>query len=168
MKTLFMSFAAFLLVCNIASAQIIKVELQAAGLTCSMCSRAVDKQLRTLDFIDSVEIDLSRAMFVLYFKKDKALDFDKVRQKVEDAGFSVALFRIHYWFENYSMKSNSILSYRNINFSFKDVVPRIIKDGHWSFRIIDKGFLSDKEYKKYKGQIGEEKSTPGKIIYHVL
>lgn len=80
-----------------ANAQIIKAELVASGLTCSMCSFATQKQLKTLAFVDSIGTDLNRTTFLLYFKKNQPVDISQLKNKVEAAGFSVAtlLFTFH-------------------------------------------------------------------------
>ncbi len=147
---------------SIASAQVVRAELQAAGLTCSMCSRATDKQLRTLDFIDSVGIDLRRTIFILYFKKDKMVDFNQIRKKVEDAGFSVAMLNVTYQFDNLKIDNGTQFSYNNSQFLFINVTPKTL-NGEAIFRIMDKGFLNAKEYKKYASQVG---SGVGKV-YHI-
>ena len=46
-----------------AKAQFIKAELQASGLTCSMCSFATQKQLKTLSYVDSIGVNLVRKRF---------------------------------------------------------------------------------------------------------
>jgi copper chaperone CopZ len=147
---------------GIVSAQVVRAELQAAGLTCSMCSRATDKQLRTLDFIDSVGTDLSHATFLLYFKKDKVVDFDQIRKKVEDAGFSVAMLKVTYKFDNLKVDNETQFSYNNSQFNFIDITPQTL-NGEVVFRIMNKGFLSGKEYKKIASQI----SSASSHIYHI-
>ena len=53
----------------ISQAQIIKAELTATGLTCSMCSKATYKQLTSIPEVEKVESDLNKTAFILYFKK---------------------------------------------------------------------------------------------------
>ncbi|HTA28199.1 MAG TPA: heavy-metal-associated domain-containing protein, partial [Bacteroidia bacterium] len=89
MKKIFYTAIFPLFIFHVASAQFTKAELRADGLTCSLCSNATYKQLKTLDFIDSVGVDLDHATFLLYFNKDKTVDFEKIRNKVEFAGYTV-------------------------------------------------------------------------------
>ncbi len=169
MKKIIYSFIVLLFAFNFASAQLVKADLQAAGLTCSMCSKATDKQLRTLDFIDSVDIDLGRATFILYFKTGKTVDFDKIKKKVQDAGFSVASLKVTYKVDNLTIDKGSSLAYQNMLFYFTDMKPQISKDAV-VFKIVDKGFVSDKEYKKYLVQLnnqGDNKNANVRI-YHVI
>src|SRR6202008_1559227 len=83
-----------------AKAQFVKAELQASGLTCSMCSFATQKKFKTLDFLDSIGTDLNNTTFLLYFKPGKQVDLDMIKKKVEDAGFSVASLKVTFHFEN--------------------------------------------------------------------
>lgn len=73
-------------------ARVTKVYLQASGLTCSMCSNSINKALKTLDFIDKVDADIKNYTFEISFKANSIVDFDKIKKKVEDAGFSVPDF----------------------------------------------------------------------------
>ncbi len=169
MRRIISSIIIWLLAFNAASAQFTKVELQAAGLTCSMCSKAVDKQLRTLDFVDSVGIDLSHATFMLFFKKDKPIAFDQIKKKVEDAGFSVAKLKATYRFDNFKVESNSSFTYSTSTFYFLNATSTTL-NGATTFKIVDKGFVSDKEYQKYAPQIGTKATVGNSLIhtYHVI
>jgi copper chaperone CopZ len=173
MKKIFYSALFLLLACNMASAQFIKAELQAAGLTCSMCSKATDKQLRTLDFIEKIDVDLGHTSFILYFKKDKTVNFDQIKKKVEDAGFSVAVLKPVYKFDNLKIGNASSFSYQNMVFNFMDTKAQTL-NGEVTFRIIDKGFVSDKEYKKYSTLLtpssnsGAAKGANTDRVYHVI
>ncbi len=57
----------------ISNAQIAKVEIMATGLTCSMCSNAINKQLKTLAEVEKVDIDLNKNLFLITLKKDNQL-----------------------------------------------------------------------------------------------
>ena len=70
-------------------AEIKKVTLVAAGLTCSMCSKAIFKALTKLDFVDEVKVDIEQSKFVLTFKSGKTVVIDQIKSAVADAGFSV-------------------------------------------------------------------------------
>jgi copper chaperone CopZ len=165
MKAITNSIIILLLAYNTASAQITKATLQVAGLTCSMCSRSVDKSLRTLDFIDSVGIDLSHASFMLFFKKDKTVDFIQIKKKVEDAGFFVASLKIAYKFDNLKIENNANVKFQNITFYFLNATAKTL-NGVVTFKVVDKGFVSDKEYKKYAAQLNG--TMPLGTVYHVI
>ena len=86
-------------------AQIEKVSFQASGLTCSMCSNSIFKALKTLDFVESVDVDLSSYTFELMFKDKSSVEFDKIKAKVEGAGFSIISFIATVDFKNVSIPS---------------------------------------------------------------
>ena len=52
-----------LLISLMSQAQVNKVTLQASGLTCSMCSNAINKALRSLDFVADVDADFKTYSF---------------------------------------------------------------------------------------------------------
>ena len=51
------------------NAQIIKAEIRATGLTCSMCSNAINKQLKSMTEVVNVETDLNTNTFTVTLKK---------------------------------------------------------------------------------------------------
>ena len=118
MKTILKILTVIIITVSTSYSQFIKTDLQVAGLTCSMCSRAVDKQLRTLDFIDSVGIDLSTATFYIYYKKEKEVNFELIKKKVEDAGFSVASLKTTFMFNNFKAENYFHFVYQNTAYHF--------------------------------------------------
>ena len=94
MKKIFLFIAiAFSLATN---AQVTKVSLQASGLTCSMCSNSINKALKTLDFVLKVDADIKTYTFEILFKPNSNVDFDMIKKKVENAGFTVSGFVARY------------------------------------------------------------------------
>src|SRR4030095_12104075 len=84
----------------VTNAQVTKVSLQASGLTCSMCSNAINKALKTLDFVDKVDPDIKTYTFEISFKENSRVDFDLIKKKVEGAGFTVSGFVATMLFDN--------------------------------------------------------------------
>ena len=89
MKTLKLFIALLFISISAAKAQFTKAELQVSGLTCSMCSKATEKSLRTLPFINDIKADLNRNVFLITFKKDFPVNLEQISNKVENAGFFV-------------------------------------------------------------------------------
>jgi hypothetical protein len=48
----------------ITSAQITKATLQASGLTCALCAKAVYTNLTSLPFVDNVDTDLNNCSYL--------------------------------------------------------------------------------------------------------
>jgi copper chaperone CopZ len=169
------------LFCALASnAQVKKVSLQASGLTCSMCSRAIYKALESVDFVETVDANIKNSTFEITFKPNADVDFDKLKNKVEDAGFFVAGFWATIHFDNLKIKNESPVATTGKNLMFLHVEEQEL-NGDKTVKFLDKGFLSMKEYKKnsafttkecYKTGIADASFTEsgiakGSRIYHV-
>lgn len=168
MKKLF--FFLFLVVGLIATAQFKSAMLQASGLTCAMCSNAINKSLKTLSFIEKIETDLNKSSFNIVFKKGADINFDQLRKKVEDAGFSVAKLEIVTVFNNASIQNDQPITVNGKVLHFVNVQQQVLS-GEKTITIVDKSFVPVKEYKKYASltkaasfKTGENK---GVRIYHV-
>jgi len=140
-------------------AQVTKVNFQASGLTCSMCSNAINKSLKTLDFIAKIDADVKHSAFELTFKPNSDVDFDKIKNSVEDAGFSISSLFATLQFENTQVGDQPI----KVGFFSLLVVnsKSATLNGETRVQLLDKGFVSSKEFK--------HNSFPksGERLYHV-
>jgi copper chaperone CopZ len=75
-------------------AQIESVKIQASGLTCSMCSRAIYKSLLKVPSVAKVEEDIQHSTYTIQFKDHAKIVLDDLRKAVKDAGFSVAKLEV--------------------------------------------------------------------------
>jgi copper chaperone CopZ len=153
-----------------ANAQVKAVTIQASGLTCSMCSNSIFKALKTLDFVEKVDANIKTSSFEISFKPNAVVDFDKLKGKVEDAGFFVANFTVIYHFDALAISNDKHVTIGNSVFHFLNVKDGVLS-GDKKIRLLDKGFVSAKEYKKNSNltkmacyKTGEEN---GKRIFHV-
>src|ERR1700744_4396293 len=117
MKFLKIVIALIVISTSAAHAQFTKAELQVSGLTCSMCSKATEKSLRTLNFIGDIKADLNRNVFVITFKKDVPVNLEQISKKVENAGFFVNNLKATFNFENVKV-SNKAFSYGGDTYRF--------------------------------------------------
>jgi len=168
-----LSFALWGVFClpQAANAQLVSANLQVSGLTCSMCSFATQKQLQTLPFIDSIGTDIEHSSYMLYFKKEIPVEIDQIKSKVEDAGFAVAGLKISYNFVNEKVENDFHLEYQQKLYHFMSVKPQTL-NGPVSLRILDKGFITDKEYRKRQKETLMPCYKTGKMpdvdrVYHV-
>ena len=136
-----------LLASLMANAQITKAELTATGLTCSMCSKATYKQLTSLPEVEKVETDLNKTTFILHFKNGSAVNPGDLKKKVEAAGFSVGELVIVFNINNQKAENNVSFTQDNITYTFMDTKPGVLA-GEVKVKILDKGFVVEKEYKK--------------------
>ncbi len=161
MKKLLIIIASVLTL-SVSAQQITKVSLQASGLTCSMCSNAINKALKTVDFVEKVVPNISTSTFEITFKQGSVVDFDQLKKKVEDAGFFVSGFVAQMNFDNLSVKPNEPTIVGDKTFQFVNVKDNML-NGEKSVRILNKGFVSAKEYKK-----NAFTSTSAKVYYAAI
>ncbi|MDP2175335.1 MAG: heavy-metal-associated domain-containing protein [Bacteroidota bacterium] len=147
MRLLFLLQAIVFLSYN-TNAQISKAELIANGLTCSMCSNATYNQLKTIPFLDSIDTDIEHTKFILYFNPNTPFDLKMIKSKVEDAGFSVGSLVLFMKFDSVSVEDDFHYNVGDITYHFMDTKKQILNNIS-QVKVIDKGFVSDKEYKKY-------------------
>lgn len=138
---------AIILSCSCSYGQFQKVELQAAGLTCSMCSNAINKALKTIPFVETVSTDLEKNIFTVKFKDNSSVNFDAIREKVEGAGFSVAKFYVVARVNHLQIQNDQHSSISGTNFHFLHTKDQVV-DGDQRFQVLDKGFVTAKEFKK--------------------
>lgn len=142
----------FVIMCSIQSiAQVNKVSLQASGLTCSMCSNSIYKALKTLSSVDKINANIKTSTFEITFKPGSNVDFNQVKNKVEDAGYAVAKFVALVNFKNVQVKSNEPVKIGSIKFQFINAKEQAL-NGEKQIRILNKGFVTAKEYKKVAAQ----------------
>jgi copper chaperone CopZ len=130
----------------VTNAQVTKVSLQASGLTCSMCSNSINKALKTLDFVDKVDADIKKYTFEISFKSNSIVDFDMIKKKVEGAGFTVSGFVATILFRDVQVVNNQPVTIEDKVFYFVNTSDQSV-NGVKQIKIIDKGFVSPKDYK---------------------
>ncbi|MEI9946067.1 MAG: heavy-metal-associated domain-containing protein [Chitinophagaceae bacterium] len=131
-----------------AQAQFTKASLQASGLTCAMCNNAIYKALKSLPFIESVGSDIKHSSFAIVFKDKANVDIDAMKNAVEDAGFSVAAFTITGKFDNVSVANDKHVALGNDHFHFLKVNDQVL-NGEQTITVVDKDFLSVKNFKRF-------------------
>ncbi|GAA4329489.1 hypothetical protein GCM10023149_34210 [Mucilaginibacter gynuensis] len=164
MKTLKIFLAIMAISVGVANAQFTKAELQVSGLTCSMCSRATEKALRSLDFISDIKPDLNRNIFVITFKKDAPVNFDMLSKKVENAGFAVNTLKATFNFAN-TQVSDNMFNYSGNHFHFVNADNKQL-NGPVAITFVDKGLASTAVAKKYMGH--KPAMGDGKKVYCVV
>lgn len=119
-----------------ANAQISKAEIIATGLTCSMCSNAINKQLKSLPEVVNVETDLNTNTFKVTLKEGNTLSPKVFKDKVEKAGFFIGSLIV-------TTKSETIKhgGYVVVN-NASSTNPEV------QIQVLDKGYVTEKEFKK--------------------
>ncbi len=141
-------FLLLLLFCAFNSfAQITKAEIIATGLTCSMCSNAINKQLKKLPEVEKVDIDLNSNTFTISLKKNTTISPRILKESVQKAGFFVGSMLITIDLDNLKIDDNLKLKKDNLNLVFIDINPKTV-NGLTRFKVLDKGYLVMKDFKK--------------------
>lgn len=160
MKKIFI--ATIILCCAIAShAQFSKATIQASGLTCAMCSRAIDNSLKQLPFVESVQPDIKNSAFTIVFRKNETADIDQLKKAVEDAGFFVAKFTITGQFENVSIKNDEHVAINGKEYHFLNVQDQVL-NGEKNLVVVDKSFVTAAAFKKYNASTAMQCIKTGK------
>lgn len=146
MKKIF--FCLLMAGCLGAQAQFSKASLQASGLTCSMCSKAVKNALEKVPFVQSVGVDIKSQEYNLLFKEGASINFDALQKAVDDAGFSVASLKVTASVGDLQLQKDEHIKIGGSDFHFLNGSGQHVK-GDIHFSLVDKNFVSAKEAKKY-------------------
>lgn len=145
---------------QVSAQQINTVEMQVTGLTCSMCSQATEKSLRTLNYVSDVTPDLNKNVFIVTFKKGSQVNFDQLNNKVKDAGFSVGKLQAKMTFNQVKIdeKGQAVVG-KNV-YRFANAKDKVL-NGEVTVYVIDKGFIPNSEYKKMTNSVKFDSYSSG-------
>jgi copper chaperone CopZ len=175
-KSILLCIMVILSVCL--NAQFKTASLQATGLTCAMCSNAINKALQAKPFIQSVKSDIKNSAFDIVFKENAEADIDEIRKAVEDAGFGIGSLKLTGNFKEIKIANDSHVQIGDRHFHFLNVSDQLL-NGEQTITIVDKDFLTAKQFKKFSAltkmkcvQSGKAAScwpgvAAGTRIYHV-
>ena len=119
------------------NAQISKAEIVATGLTCSMCSNAINKQLKSMPEVLSVDSDINTSTFTIVLKKDNKLNPKIFKDKVEKAGFFIGSILV-------TMDGDMLK-----NSDFVVVGDKKSDNQNVQVQILDKGYVTEKAFKNF-------------------
>ena len=127
--------------------QISKAEIVATGLTCSMCSNAINKQLNRMPEVEKVAIDLNTNTFTVSLKKGNHITPQALRTNIEKAGFFVGSMILTMDADNVQLKDNA--SFKNPSGTYVFVEPKEkLVNGTLRLKVLNNGFVTKKEYKQ--------------------
>ena len=149
-----------------ANAQFTKASLEASGLTCSMCTKAVKKALEGVPFIQEVRVNIKTQQYELAFKKNVPISFDDIEKAVEDAGYFIASLKVTGNFDNVKLQKDAAVKIGEQTLQFVNADNQIL-NGERVLTLVDKNFLTPKGFKKYN-TIGNQISAGNVRIYHVI
>jgi mercuric ion binding protein len=65
-----------------------KVKIEIDGLSCPFCAYGLEKNLRDVENINDIKIDVENAFVLLSISEGKGIDEDLIRKTIKDAGFT--------------------------------------------------------------------------------
>jgi copper chaperone CopZ len=165
----FIGIACLVLMTSVQSySQISKAEIMATGLTCSMCSNAINKQLKATVGVDSVSTDLNTNTFTVYFKKESKVMPRVLKEGVEKAGFFIGSLVITMPTESLKTEGDKTISLYGSTFV---LLNEELKNstGETKVRVFDKGYVTQKEHKKLLKTFSKTASYPidNEDDYHI-
>jgi copper chaperone CopZ len=177
-RLLLMAMVAF--TATSAGAQFSKATLQATGLTCAMCSNAINKALQNISFVESVRSDIKNSSFQIVFKEGNSVNIDALKEAVEDAGFSVGSLQLAGTFGDVKLEKDKHIRIGSDNFHFLNGNGQTL-NGEQVITVVDKHFVPEKQFKKLSAaskmscvQTGKTSSCcvkdgmeEGERVYHV-
>jgi copper chaperone CopZ len=142
-------FMALVMLLGITSsyAQISKAEIIATGLTCSMCSNAINKQLKAMPEVEKVMIDLNNNTFVVNLKNNSLVTPQMLKSNIEKTGFFVGSMILTMDANKVEPKDNS--SFKNASGTYVFVNPdEKPANEKLRLKVLNSGFVTKKEYKQ--------------------
>lgn len=141
-----------LFITSIAHSAIRSVKVGINGLTCSMCSRTVEKSMLQLPFVDKVEMSLEATEAKILLKPEASVSMKEIARSVKDAGFSVRFVSVEFDFSDIRVGEDGSFFCQGQSYSW--VGKRMLPAGKSvSLRIIDPGFVPPNEKSKWAALI---------------
>ena len=150
-------------------AQFSKARLQATGLTCALCSNAINKALLKLPFVKLVNADIKNSAFDINFRPDQEVGIADLRKAVEDAGFFVGGLQLTGVFTDLKVGNEDKVRIGKNEIRFLETGKQTL-NGEKTIRILNKEYVTAKEFKKMNAVIRSrlqrsEKEENGKVIH---
>lgn len=134
------------------------------GLTCSMCSKSVEKSIRKLDFIADVDMDLNANKAYITFLPGEEISFHQIAKKIKQSGFSVREMLIKAEISQLNIQNGAIHQLQQSVFCMVDVEEKRAK-GQVEFQIIGEEFLPHKDWKKWSRLCKDELETEAVALH---
>lgn len=125
------------------------VDIGVNGLTCSLCTRSVEKSISKLDFVEKVEMDLETTNGRVYLRKDLPFSLEKIAKAVVDAGFSVQYVKVLFNLTDLTIDPQGSFvdghhQFQWINYERTTTKRQVV------LKIVNEGFLPRKEALVFK------------------
>lgn len=109
-----------------------------------------------------VQVDIKNRQYNLSFKEGAVIDFDAIGNAVEDAGFSVASLKVTASFNNLQVQKDEPVKIGPQIIHFLNAKGQPL-NGDVAFSLVDKSFVSAKEFKEYASLTKMKCVQPGRM-----
>lgn len=153
---------------NFAIAQMNKAEVIATGLTCSMCSNAIYKQLQKSPGVEKVETNLNTNTFTVFYKKNNQTKPIDIKDNIEKSGFFIGSLLVYLPSESLKINSKTTLEQDQTSFEVLDGNAKI-STNETKLKVFDEGYITAKELKKQRKIYLKKASFSNSVanVYHV-
>ncbi|MGZ9676787.1 heavy-metal-associated domain-containing protein [Flavobacterium sp. GNP001] len=128
------------------NAQISKAEIIATGLTCSMCSNAINKQLKSMPEVESVSTDLNTNTFTVQLKANNTLTPKALKNSIEKTGFFIGSLVLTVDLGAVNTQENEKVQSKSGTYVFVEKGKKAT--GPIQMQVLNEGFVTKKEFKK--------------------
>ncbi|MGZ3884926.1 MAG: heavy-metal-associated domain-containing protein [Bacteroidia bacterium] len=149
-------------------AKVLSVKIGVNGLTCPMCTRSVELEIRKLSFVKDVEMNLEHTEGLITFKDDGPVNFHKIAKAVVDAGFTVRYLSAEIKLDAEELVSADVCyTIDKSVFNFAELKKAAV-GATVNLLFIGKAYQEKQEFQKWKAKIRPVcKSESGKDVYTV-
>ncbi len=77
-----------------AHSRILEVTISVEGLACPFCAYGIEKKLKRVEGVRSIDIEMERGIVVLVAEKNRSVDIGGVPGAVRDSGFSLGRMKV--------------------------------------------------------------------------
>ena len=134
------------------------------GLTCSLCTRSVDRSINRLEFVDSVTMSLENTEGRIYVKNVEAINLKRITKAITDAGFSVRFVRLQFDFRDTRIDKEGFFSFKGQRYRWLQLKSNSLQNDV-ALTLIDEGFLPKKESNQWKKKL---RISPDQNILYLI
>lgn len=125
------------------------IDVGVNGLTCSVCTRSVDRSISRLEFVDSVTMSLENTEGRIYVKNIENINLKRITKAIVDAGFSVRFVRLQFDFSDIPIDKDGFFSFKEQHYQWIQFKSNSSLN-NVALTLIDEGFLPKKESNQWK------------------
>lgn len=133
-----------------AQAQFTEFRFGVNGLTCSQCTRSVEQQLKKLDFVAQVSMDLEHTTGKIIPKAGTTIRPKAIAKAISDAGFSIRFLQADFNTDGWTQQAAPCFIYQRTAYYLKE--DKLPTSGVLQVVFLDPVFSAGKPWLRNKKQ----------------